>query len=236
LSVAKREFTIINEYHYNRASPRRWIASHLLRYKHILFGFMCLSIAANSSFAVIAILTGRAFNAVTLGGAEGWNQLATIALILAGVVLFSGLSDLGARVASEFMCERVARDARNELYVNLLGKSQTFHNRQRVGDIMARAANDMNELRNMVVPGFDIIFDSFTSLIVTIIFISLLNPQLLLAPLLFVAMFIIALRAYSKKLNPISNQMRAQFGTTNAILNEAVTGIEVVKATSQEEQ
>ncbi len=123
-----------------------------------------------------------------------------------------------------------------KLYVSLLGKSQTFHNRQRVGDVMARASNDMTALSDMVVPGFDIIFDSFTSLVTVLTFIGLLKLQLLIAPLLFTVVFLIALRHYSRQLSPVSNQMRAQFGTTNAILTEAVNGIEVVKATAQEEQ
>jgi ATP-binding cassette, subfamily B, bacterial len=49
-------------------------------------------------------------------------------------------------------------------------------------------------------------------------------------------MFLFALRHYSRRLNPVSDQMRDQFGVTNAVLNEAVTGIEVVKATAQETQ
>jgi len=47
---------------------------------------------------------------------------------------------------------------------------------------MARAANDMSTLNDMVVPGFDLIFDSFTSMLVVLVFIGLLNPLLLLVP------------------------------------------------------
>jgi len=80
--------------------------------------------------------------------------------------------------------------------VSLLGKSQTFHNRQRVGDIMARAANDMDQLSNMISPGGDLIFDSFSSLTITLIFIGVLKWQLLLAPLLYTIVFLFALWRY----------------------------------------
>jgi ATP-binding cassette subfamily B protein len=231
--LSKREFTVANEYFYNRSSPTRWIISHLLRYKHLAFGFMLLSISTNTLFSTISVLIGNAFNVVQQGE---YAQLGTIALILLGVVVVAGLTDVSARLTVEILGKRFARDAREELYISLLGKSQTFHNRQRVGDVMARAANDMSELSNMVVPGFDIIFDSFTTLTVTTLFIGLLNPQLLISPLIFIVLFLITLRSYSRQLNPVSNKMRAQFGVTNAILNEAVSGIEVVKATSQEAQ
>jgi len=231
--LIKREFTVVGEYHYNRSSPVRWIISHLLRYIHLIIGFILAVIVTNALYALIPVLTGFAFNDVLQGNRSG---LVNISLILLGIVLIGGCLDLSARFFPELLGKRFARDARAELYVSLLSKSQTFHNRQRIGDIMARAANDMSQLSNMVVPGFDIVFDSFTSLAVTLIFIGLLNPLLLLTPLLFTASFLIALRYYSRKLNPVSNSMREQFGEMNAGLNEAVTGIEVVKATAQEGQ
>lgn len=233
--MIKREFTVANEYHYNRSSPVHWIISHLMRYKHLILSFMLAVILTNTLYAVIPVLTGVAFNIVLQGELAG-NRLLVVSLVLLGVIVIGGGLDLCARFFPELLGKRLARDARAELYLSLLGKSQTFHNRQRVGDIMARAANDMTQLSSMVAPGFDIIFDSFTSLVITIIFIGFLNPQLLLSPLLFTAVFLISLRSYSRRLNPVSDKMREQFGELNAGLTESVAGIEVVKATAQESQ
>ena len=233
--MIKREFTVADEYHYNRSNPVRWIISHLLRYKHLIVTYMLAAILTNILYAVIPVLTGQAFN-IVLQGSSARGRLVEVVLSLLAVVLVAGCVDLSARFFPELLGKRITRDARAELYLSLLGKSQTFHNRQRVGDIMARAANDMTQLSNMVVPGFDTIFDSFTSLIITITFIWFISPQLLLSPVLFTAAFLIALWYYSRKLNPVSDSMREQFGEMNAGLNEAVTGIEVVKATAQENQ
>ncbi len=231
--MSKREFTIENEYHYNLTSPVRWIIAHLWRYKHLVLCYMLGSIMANSVYASVSLLTGAAFNAV-LSGSLG--QLAHLALLMLGTIALGGFSDVGARIFPELIGKRVVRDAREELYLSLLGKSQTFHNRQRVGDIMARAANDMTQLSNMVTPGFDIIFDSNISLITTLIFISSINLQLLLIPLLFTASFLIAVRFYSRQLAPVSDSMREKFGELNAGLNETISGIQVVKAAAQEKE
>src|SRR5260370_39250799 len=120
------------------------------------------------------LLTGVGFNAVLAGSLD---QLAHVALTMLGIVLLAGCADLGARFFPELAGQRVARDARDELYLSLLGKSQTFHNRQRVGDIMARAANDMTQLSSMIVPGLDIIFDSNVSLVLTLIFIGSIKDR-----------------------------------------------------------
>ncbi|GHO86652.1 ABC transporter ATP-binding protein [Dictyobacter formicarum] len=233
--LAKREFTVADEYRYNWSSPVRWIASHLLRYKFYVFGFMLLCIVTNALYASIPFLTGSAFNAV-LNKETAISQLGMIALSLLGVIVIQGVFDLSARFFAEILSKRFARNAREELYTSLLGKSQTFHNRQQVGDVMARASNDMTQLSDMVSPAFDIIFDSFTSLTVNIIFIGLVNPQLLLVPCIYIVVFFFALRHYSRQLSPVSDRMREEFGKTNAVLNEAVAGIEVVKATAQEKQ
>ena len=231
--LSKREFTITNEYQYNHSSPVRWIISHVLRYKRYIASFMLASIVTNILYAFVPLLTGMAFNAVLQGAG---SQLVRFAVLILAVVLVGGVIDLTARLSSEILGKRLATDARDELYLNLLGKSQTFHNRQRVGDIMARAANDMARLSDMIVPGFDSIIDSFTSLIIVITFIGFLKPQLLLAPLLYTVVFVIALRAYSRQLQPVSDELRNQFGKMNAVLTETVSGIEVVKATAQEKQ
>ncbi|EFH90748.1 ABC transporter ATP-binding protein [Ktedonobacter racemifer] len=231
--MSKREFTVSNEYTFNRASPARWIISHLFRYKFRVLLYMALALITNFAFSGTRVLTGNAFDAVLKGDGA---QVGIIALKMLALVICCGLIDFGARFMIEIVAKSLARDAREELYVSLLGKSQSFHNRQRVGDIMARATNDMSQISDMVSPGFDIIYDSFSSLLAIMIFIGILNIQLLLVPLLYLVVFLLTLRLYSRRLNPVSREMREQFGVTNAILNEAVTGIEVIKATSQEEQ
>ncbi len=235
MSKSKREFTVAHAYHYNQKSAIRWIISHLLRYKRFMLSFSLSSIITNSFYASVPVLTGMAFNLISQKGA-GQEQLLGIVFMILGVVLTGGVFDLSARISSEMLGKHLATDARDELYLNLLGKSQTFHNRQRVGDIMARAANDMTRLSDMIVPGVDTVFDSFTSLTITTIFIALLDPRLLLVPLVFIVAFLIALRHYSRRLQPVADRLRNQFGKMNAVLTETVSGIEVVKGTAQEKQ
>ncbi|MGH2516255.1 MAG: ABC transporter transmembrane domain-containing protein, partial [Ktedonobacterales bacterium] len=234
--MAKSEFTITGARTFNRSGAKRWIASHVLRYKRILAIFVCGTILANVLNSIIPTLIGQAFNVVTAGGPNRAGQLLPIALGVLGVVLANFVVGPAGAFGSEFLAQRLERDARDELYVSLLGKSQTFHNRQRVGDVMARAANDVRQLNPMINPGVSLILDSFMSLIVPIIFIAFINPQLLLAPLLFAAGFFITLRLYTRQLNPVNAGMRARFGAMNAGLEETITGIEVVKSTAQEPQ
>ena len=234
--MANREFTVAGAYRYNQRGTVRWIVSHILRYKRVLAVFVCGTILGEVLLAIVPSLIGAAFNVVARGGPSAPDALLHIALLVLAVV--AGQLVLGGSGAfgSEFLAQRLERDARDELYLSLLGKSQTFHNRQRVGDVMARAANDVRQLNTMMNPGVSVILDSFSGLVIPMIFIAFINPQLLLAPLLFTAAFAVALRRYTQQLNPVNASMRARFGTMNAGLEETITGIETVKGAAQETQ
>jgi ATP-binding cassette subfamily B protein len=140
------------------------------------------------------------------------------------------------RLAWKWWANGWSGTAVGELYLNLLGKSQTFHNQQRVGDIMARAANDVRFVNEMMMPGFSLLYDSMMAILMPIIFIGFIDTAPAAGPLAFVFFYYFAVRHYMRQLDPVSDAVRARFGDMNATLNEAVSGIEVVKAAAQERQ
>ena len=233
--MAKQEFSVAGQYRYDRRSPRRWIASHLWRHRWYLAVVALLPIISNAFYSYVQVATGNAFNAV-LDGAHAGSRLLAIALTVLALVLTTSAVDAFRGFCSEVLGKRFTRDAREELYLSLLGKSQTFHNRQRVGEIMARATNDVGLLSDMIVPGLESIIYSTIGLVIPIIFIGFVKWQLLAEPLLFTVAYVFALRDYMRRIRPVAEQQRAQFGGMNTMLAETVTGIEVVKVTAQEAQ
>lgn len=231
----KREFSVAGEHVYNRSGPIRWIISHLLRYPHLLVSFLIAATLTNVLYSAIPRITGLAFDEVLKPQPDA-RRLLTIALSILGLVLVRGLVDLINSFSVETLGQRMERDAREELFISLLGKSQTFHNRQRVGDIMARANNDVRQLNPMMNPGISLITESVMGIIAPLVFIYFLRPELLIAPVLFVVAYLITLRHYVRQLNPVAGEQRWRFGELNAGLTETITGIEVVKSAAQEVQ
>jgi len=231
--MSKREFTVPNEYLYHRATPLRWIMSHVWRYPFLPLGMLMLAIANNLFWGYIQVYVGRALDLITT---PGWDStvLLWIALGAVSMAFGQGLTGLARNYSGEFLAQRIERDTRDELYVSLLGKSQTFHGRQRIGDIMARATNDVRSLNVMFSPGLTLIIDSLMAAVAPLILISLLNVKLLLVPLIFLVLFAVTVADYNRQLKPVSIAMREQFGAINAGLAEAIAGIETVKANVQE--
>jgi ATP-binding cassette subfamily B protein len=232
--MSKREFRLENEHRYNRSSPLRWIISHLLRYPLFPLAALLAAIANNVFFSQIQIQIGRAIDLVR---DPVWTNQALLAIALTMVALALGqaITGLLRNYSVEFAATRIERDARDELYVSLLGKSQTFHNSQRIGDIMARATNDVRMLNLMFSPGLMLILDSSMAIIVPVLVIARMDVQLLLVPAIFLILFAITVYDYNRRLKPVSFDIREQFGNLNAGLAESISGIEMVKANVQEQ-
>jgi len=197
----------------------------------MLLGNICTS----ALYSYGAVLIGQAFDLIQLPDAT-LEQLGWLALMVLAVRFGVGVVDLVRISAMETLAQRLERDSREELYISLLGKSQTFHNRQQVGDVMARATNDVQQLNMMVSPGAGLIMESALFTIMPLVGMGFIRIELLTVPLLFLLTFVFALRRYSRQLNPVSMALREQFGVVNSRLAEAVSGIEVVKGYAQEPQ
>ncbi|MHB1296254.1 MAG: ABC transporter ATP-binding protein [Anaerolineae bacterium] len=233
--MTTREFTVANEYGYDRRSPGRWVFSHIWRYAVLPVGMVITSIVANWLLSYMWVLIGQAFTWVS-GPDPQLPELRRITLSVVVISLGQGIVTLARNGAGEWLAQRLERDSRDELYISLLGKSLTFHGRQRVGDLLARATNDVRQINLLASPSLRLIIDSITGIVVPIFIIATLRLDLVVAPTLFVFALIPAVWKYTQRLNPVSDALRAQLGVVNAGLNETITGIEVVKANAQEKQ
>lgn len=229
------EFAVETSYHTDQSTALRWVWSHIRR-QYGLIIILFIGAFGNAALAAqIPILIGRAFNAAQQTPADiGVIAAAAIGIIIGQIV--RAFLQLGRNFSASVIGERLERDAREELYLALLGKSMTFHGLQPVGDTMARATNDVREMNLMVYPGLNLVVGSANFILLPIITAPSYHPQLLFAPLFFTTTYFLALIRYIGVLSPISDRVRQSFGFLNSRLAEAMDGIETVKATAQEEQ
>ncbi len=226
------EFTVADAYSYDHRSTLRWLQSHILRYKGLLFTFLLTTLGMASAQSMTAVTVGWAFDSVLQN--EGRAGLTVAALYVMAAYVGYGLFDIVNSLAIRVLAQRVERNARDELYLSLLSKSQTFHGQQRVGDLMARATNDVQQISLFVSPALGTTTESVLSLLVPLVTITTLDYRLLIMPILFLIATTFALRRYNDNLSPVATQLRATFAEMNAGLAETISGIEVVKGFAQE--
>ena len=231
--MSRREFTIANEFQYDIRSPLRWLSAHIRRYPALLVTFVLTTAGMGATQSLSAVLVGRAFDTVIDGA--GTAALTVAALLVVSAYVGFGLFDIVNSLAIRILAQRVERDARDELYLSLLSKSQTFHGRQRIGDLMARVTNDVQQVNQFVFPALGLTTESVFMLLIPLITIATLDVKLLLVPLIFLTGLTLALRRHNQHLRPVAGMLRERFGAMNAGLAEAISGIEVVKGFAQEE-
>lgn len=228
----KSEFTIQGLREYNRSNPLRWILSHVWEHKRFLLGGLAGFLTGYTMFSYARILMGDAAELImTNAGAEAVIGISLVVLV---VLVSDGLGSLLGSLSLETLANRLERDSRHELYTSLLGKSQTFHDQQRVGDIMARATDDVRQLNATISPGVIFIFDMVLGFLVPMLFIATVSMELLLIPIIFVGIYVVTVRRYNRSLGPVVYEQREQYGKMNAGLEETISGIEIVKVAAQE--
>ncbi|MFX1573494.1 MAG: ABC transporter ATP-binding protein [Promethearchaeota archaeon] len=214
---------------------RSWIIKHMFykSNKFLMVSFFALMILASYFGSFIYVVIGKAIDIFSAGHS---NQLFNYTFLVLFIGLGSPISGLLARTFREIVAQRIERDVRREFYLNLLGKSQSFHDNQRIGDIMARATNDVRLLNFLISPALAMILDAGINLIVPIYLIgSTYRPELVLIPITFSIIFILYLRRFLRLLTPPTVSRRIAFGYMNTVLNESLSGIEIVKSMAQEE-
>lgn len=213
---------------------RRWILTHIFHKSNKIFILVVFftTILASILASGISVIVGFAVVEFLNADIESLIFYTMTILILGLIAPILRLLNFSLR---EVLAQRLERNTRKEFYGILLGKSQSFHDKQQIGDLMARATDDVRMLNFLISPAVSLIFESFTTLLIPLVFILLFYPvQLILEPLIFLVLFLISLKRYTKKLSPVTGKLRMNFGMINATLNEALSGIEVVKSSTQE--
>jgi ATP-binding cassette subfamily B protein len=230
---AVSEFSISRQYESNRRGPVRWIYSHAIRQWPVLLMAFVGAFGNAALYSITPILIGRVFN-LLLGTPGETGSIGLYAWLIVGSQLVRGAAQFMRNYGFELVAQRVERKIREELYVSLLGKSMTFHSLQSVGDMMARATNDVREVNFLFSPGINLVAGSMMFLIMPLALSASYHPQLLLTPIVFSILFFAALWHYLRLLRPITDNVRTSFGKLNTRLSESLDGIETVKGAAQE--
>ncbi len=231
-TTAPAEFSVARTWESDRRSPVGWLMSHALRHKLYLGGVIVGAFGNGIGAGLVATHTGWAFDVIVNSGDV--KMLGWVALSLIASQLIRGVLMLMRNFCSEIIGQQVERDARDELYLSLVGKSMSFHDSHATGDLMARATNDVREINLLFNPGVNLVIGSVFFLIAPFFLVPSIHPQLLLTPFLYALVYGFLLRNYLLSLRPATEAVRREFGNLNATLAEAIDGIETVKGAAQE--
>jgi ATP-binding cassette subfamily B multidrug efflux pump len=132
-----------------------------------------------------------------------------------------------------FVLERLLR---SRLMRHLMRMSPTFYERNRTGDLMARATNDLGAVSTTAGFGILTLIDStlFIATIITVMAV-LISWKLTLVSILPLPIMALLMQHFGKKIHERFMQSQDAFGNLNDQVLESVSGVRVVRAFVQEE-
>lgn len=236
------EFISHASYNTDRESTIRFIWSHIRRHLPISVLLLIGALSNAALAAFLFLLIGNAYDAI-LAFVDGTSTrddtlavVVSMALFIVGSQALRSVLQWVRNYSAEMYGQRIERDVRDELYSDLLGKSMTFHDKQPIGEIMARVTNDVRELNLMMNPGFNLIIGSGMFLIMPLFYTPLISWRLVITPALFIVAYVLAQYQFVSSLHPVSQEVRRSFGKMNANLAESLDGVQIVKGAAQEER
>ena len=161
--------------------------------------------------------------------------VAIAALALVGAALLRGISMFLQRYLAEWVGQTVAYDLRNAIYERLQTLSFRFHDASETGQIMVRATQDVEVVRMFINFGGVQLAFTLVLAIATVALMLVADWQLTLIVFGFLTVIAVRSAIVARRLRPIWNDVQESQAQLGTVLQEALSGIRVVKAFGRHE-
>ncbi len=161
--------------------------------------------------------------------------LLTGALILVFAVV-RGLFSFSQAYMGERASHSVSFDLRNDLFAKIQRLSFSYHDRNHTGQLMIRATDDVEKVRLFIGQGLLMAVQSLLLLTATLLILSATNGRLMLVILPILPIAILLFMVIGAVARPMFEAAQSRLSALNAVLQENMAGIKVVKAFHRENQ
>ncbi|HTU36032.1 MAG TPA: ABC transporter ATP-binding protein [Candidatus Acidoferrum sp.] len=162
------------------------------------------------------------------------SALGIFCLILVIVMAVKGFFSYWTRWILIGMSRDVEYDLRDDLLARLLKLDPEFYVRNRTGDLMSRATNDLNAVRMVLGPGIMYSATTIVTMAMALFFMFKLSSVLTLWVLVPVPLVVITVRYFGETIHRLSEIIQAALGVLSTRAQENLTGMRVIRAYTQE--
>jgi ATP-binding cassette subfamily B protein len=153
------------------------------------------------------------------------------------ILLFAAMRGLFA-FAQSYMSEKagqsVAFDFRNELFAKIQRLSFSYHDRNRTGQLMVRATDDVEKVRLFIGQGLLMAVQALVLLVGALVMLLLTNVALTLVVLPILPLAMGMFMIFGMITQPLFIKVQTKLSALNTVLQENLAGIKVIKAYATE--
>ena len=212
---------------------RRLLLSYLLRYRwRYLPGFFAL-LGASLVVMVPPLVLRHAIDAIAEGSTG--SRLAAYGAMILGLAIVESLMRFAARHLVSGTSRRVEYDLRNDLAAHLMRLDQRFYVASQTGDLMARATNDLQVVRDLVGPTLLDLGRTAAMMLFGVAFLLSINVRLALVSIAYLPLIAFLVIYFQSTIEGKYRAVQDQFGKLTTHAQENISGIRTIKAYAQEE-
>jgi ATP-binding cassette, subfamily B, multidrug efflux pump len=203
--------------------PYRWT---------ILLGILC--ILCSMSFSLfIPYMVGKAVD--DLGSGITREKIIYYPLVILGINLMSGFFLFWQRRLLINTSRHIEFDMRQDFYAALVDQPIGYFQATRVGDLMARATNDLAAIRQIVGPMILYSFQAVFALCISLPIMLNISVKLTLLLLIPMPLVSLTVKYLGEQIHRRFEKIQEYFSDITARAQENLTGVRVVRAYAQED-
>lgn len=210
----------------------RRLLPYLLRHRRALVGgIVCLFLT--TAFSVLSPWVLRyAIDDITLAvtRAKLFGYAGAILLVVAMEGVFRYLM----RMTLVGLSREIEFELRDDVFRHFTRLSASYYQSHRIGDLMSRATNDLSAVRMVLGPGIMYAANTVATFGGTAVLMFTISPRLLAIALVPLILVSIAVRYLGRKIHDRFDAVQAELSNMNAVVQESLAGIRVVRAYVQE--
>jgi len=211
----------------------RPLLPYLKRYRWAYaFGTGCV-LLHNGIWVLFPLVIGKASDDLNQGVTR--HKLLVYAALLLAIAVTKGIFQFLTRWVVIGVSRDIEFDLRNDLFARLEGLSYSYYQRNRTGDIMARATNDLNAVRMLLGPAIMYSANTMVYTAGALAFMISINPKLTLLTFLPLPAVSVVIQTFGRRIHERFERIQAMFSDISARAQENFSGARLIRAYVQEE-
>ncbi|WP_029500827.1 ABC transporter ATP-binding protein [Kurthia huakuii] len=125
---------------------------------------------------------------------------------------------------------RILYDIRTQLYEHLQKLGLKFYSNNRVGDVISRTINDVEQTKEFVMTGLMNIWIDLVTVVIAIGIMMMLDVKLTLITLIALPFYMISVKYFFTKLRSLTRERSKALAGVQSYLHERVQGMNIIKS------
>lgn len=214
----------------NRATESAWsLLGELVRpwRGQLVAALVCVLAAAALDLVPPLIMGWLVDDHLEAGVTEG---LLALALLYLGALVAVQLLRMVITILTAVVAQGALRLLRVRLFDHLQRLPQAYHDRTPIGDTISRCTSDMETINALFSLGIVQLLSQVVAVVATLVAMIALSPPLSLIMVVLLPIVYVITRAFQRRMRDAERQVRRGIGQLNARLQEALSGVEVIRA------